>query len=164
MQERYERLLKDARSLELLKSLLEQEYQEALDSVSEPIKKDVAEYLAYVTGNLHEEIELNDKLIPVRMGQKGIQQLALEYDDCSSGLKEAVNLCVRLAVAKHLSEHDNQSLVLDDPFIHMSKNRSERMIELFNNLVNEQNLQIIIFTHRELEFTGLEGEIVNIQT
>ncbi len=164
MQERYERLLKDARSLELLKSLLEQEYQEALDSVSEPIKKDVAEYLAYVTGNLHEEIELNDKLIPVRMGQKNIQQLALEYDDCSSGLKEAVNLCVRLAVAKHLSEHDNQSLVLDDPFIHMSKNRSERMIELFNNLVNEQNLQIIIFTHRELEFTGLEGEIVNIQT
>lgn len=163
IQERYERLLNDARSLELLKSLLEQEYQETLDSISKPIKKDVEEYLAYVTGNLHEEIELNDKLIPVRMGQKGIQQLALEYEDGSSGLKEAVNLCVRLAVAKHLSENDNQSLVLDDPFIHMSKNRSERMIELFNNLVSEQNLQIIIFTHRELEFTGLEGEMVNIQ-
>ena len=161
--DRHLRLAREAESLKLLKVLLEEEYQEALDSVSEPIKKDVAEYLAYITGDLHEEVELNDKLIPVRMGQRGMKELALEFEDGSSGLKEAVTLCVRIAVAKHLCEHDSQSLVLDDPFIHMSKNRSERMIDLFNRLVKENNLQIIILTHRELEFTGLEGTMVNIQ-
>ncbi len=163
LMERHKRLTRDSEILKILKNLLEAEYQEALDSVSAPIKKDVAEYLAYVTGNLHDEVELNDMLIPVRMGQRGIDELALEFEDGSSGLKEALTLCVRLAVAKHLSENDSQSLVLDDPFIHMSKNRSERMIDLFNRLVNENNLQIIILTHRELEFTGLDGTMVNIQ-
>ena len=156
-------MAREAESLKILKTLLEEKYQETLDSVSEPIKNDVTEYLAYITGDLHEEIELNDKLIPVKMGQRGIEELALEFEDGSSGLKEAVTLCVRLAVAKHLSEQDSQCLVLDDPFIHMSKNRSKRMIDLFNKLEKENNLQIIILTHRELEFTGLEGTMINIQ-
>jgi DNA repair exonuclease SbcCD ATPase subunit len=161
--DRHKRLGRESKSLMLIKTLLEYEYQEALNSVSEPIKKDVAEYLAYITGNLHEDVDLNDKLIPIRMGQRGIDELSLDFEDGSSGLKEAVNLCVRLAVAKHLSEHDDQSLVLDDPFIHMSKNRSVRMIDLFNRLVNEHDLQIIILTHRETEFTGLDCSMVNIQ-
>ena len=163
LEDRYTRLAREAYSLHLLLTMLEEDYQNALDSISEPIKEDVAEFLAYITGNLHEEVELNDKLIPTRMGQRGIDELALEFEDGSSGLKEALTLCVRLAVAKHLCAHDSQSLVLDDPFIHMSKNRSERMIDIFNNLVRENGLQIIILTHRELEFTGLEGEMINIQ-
>ena len=55
-------------------------------------------------------------------------------------LKEVLALCVRLAVAKHLSERDPQCLVLDDPFVHDSSDRSNRMIELANEAIKECGL------------------------
>ena len=84
--------------------------------------------------------------------------------DGSSGLKEALALCVRLAVAKHLSEKEPQCLILDDPFVHVSSDRSNRMIELINEAIEEYGLQVIVLTHRQMEFAGLNGEMVDIQS
>ncbi len=55
-------------------------------------------------------------------------------------------LCIRLSVAKHLSKKDSQCLVLDDPFVHVSEDRSNRMVELINEVIKNYNLQVIVFT------------------
>ena len=73
-------------------------------------------------------------------------------------------LCVRLAVAKHLSKRDSQCLVLDDPFVHVSSDRSNRIIEKINEAINDHSLQVIVFTHRPMEFAGFTGKMVNIQS
>jgi len=153
-----------AESYKLLKDALEQQYRSALSVVVGPVQEEVKRSLGYVTGFLHEDVELNEYLFPTRLGERGFEELSLEFDDSSSGLKEVLTLCVRLAVAKHLSERDSQCLVLDDPFVHVSTDRSNKMIELINEAIKEYKLQLIVFTHRPMEFAGLNGKMVDIQS
>jgi len=162
-----ERLEKEqirAESYKLLKESLEQQYRSALSAVVGPIQGEVKRSLSYVTGFLHEDVELNEYLFPTQLGERGLEDISLEYNDASSGLKEVLALCVRLAVANHLSDRDSQCLVLDDPFVHVSSDRSNKMIELINEAVKEYSLQVIVFTHCPMEFAGFTGRMVDIQT
>lgn len=163
LEDRLQRIRLQASSIKLLKDVLEQQYLQSLKSVTEPIRQDVERYLGYVTGDLHDRIELDDNLMPVRLSEKGLSDLGLDVEDGSSGLREALALCVRLAVAKHLSYRGSQCLMLDDPFIHVSNDRSERMIELINRVIDESSLQVVVLTHRPMEFAGFSGKIVDIQ-
>jgi len=153
-----------AESYKLLKEALEQQYRSALSAVVGPIQDQVKRSLSYVTGFLHEDVELNEYLFPTRLGERGIEDISLEFNDASSGLKEVLALCVRLAVAKHLSGRESQCLVLDDPFVHVSSDRSNKMIELINEAIKEYGLQVIVFTHRPMEFAGFTGRMVDIQS
>jgi ABC-type thiamine transport system ATPase subunit len=129
-----------------------------------PIRDEVKASLSYVTGFLHEDVELNEYLFPTRLGERGLDDISLEFNDASSGLKELLTLCVRLAVAKHLSTRDSQCLVLDDPFVHVSSDRSNRIIEKVNEAIDQHGLQVIVFTHRPMEFAGFAGTMVDIQS
>ena len=164
LNDRLDRERMRAESYQLLKEELENQYRSALSVVVGPIREEVKRTLGYVTGFRHEDVELNEYLFPTKLGERGFEELSLEFTDASSGLKEALALCVRLAVAKHLSGKDVQCLVLDDPFVHVSSDRSNRMIELINNAMAEYGLQVIVLTHRPMEFAGLTGKMVDIQT
>lgn len=164
LSERLEKERMRAESYKLLKDALEQQYHSALSGVVGPIRDEVKGSLSYVTGFLHEDVELNEYLFPTRFGERGLEDISLEFNDASSGLKEVLALCVRLAVAKHLSKRDSQCLVLDDPFVHVSSDRSNRMIEKINEAINDHSLQVIVFTHRPMEFAGFIGKMVNIQS
>jgi DNA repair exonuclease SbcCD ATPase subunit len=164
LSERLEREQIRAESFKLLKETLQAQYRSVLSAVVGPIQEEVKRSLAYVTGFLHEDVELNEYLSPTRLGERGIDDISLEFSDGSSGLKEILALCVRLAVAKHLSEKEPQCLILDDPFVHVSSDRSNRMIELVNEAIEEYGLQVIILTHRQMEFAGFAGKMVDIQS
>ena len=164
LSERLEKEQIHAESYKLLKEALEQQYRSALSAVVGPIQEEVKRSLSYVTGFLHEDVELNEYLFPTRLGERGFEDISLEFNDGSSGLKEVLALCIRLAVAKHLSGRDFQCLVLDDPFVHVSSDRSNKMIELINEAIKEYGLQVIVFTHRQMEFAGFTGKMVDIQS
>ena len=162
--ERLERERIRSESYKLLKQTLEAQYRSALSAVIGPIQEDVKSSLGYITGFLHEDVELSEYLFPDRLGERGIDDISLEFSDGSSGLKEVLAVCVRLAVAKHLSEKESQCLILDDPFVHVSSDRSNRMIELINEAIEECGLQVIVLTHRQMEFAGFAGKMVDIQS
>jgi len=164
LKERLDRKQIRSESLKLLKESLENQYRKALSVVVGPIQDEVKRSLSYVTGFLHDDVELNEYLYPTRLGERGIEDISLEFSEGSSGLKEILAICVRLAVAKHLSERDCQCLILDDPFVHVSSERSNRMIELINEAIKDCGLQVIILTHRPMEFAGLEGTTVDVQS
>ena len=153
-----------AESFKLLKEVLELQYRSALSAVVGPIQDEVKRSLSYVTEFLHEDVELNEYLFPTRLGERGFHDISLEFNDGSSGLKEVLALCVRLAVARHLTGRDSQCLVLDDPFMHVSSDRSNKMIELINEAIKEYRLQVIVFTHRPMEFAGFTGKMIDIQS
>lgn len=162
-----ERLERDeirSKSFKLLKETLDAQYRSALSAVIGPIQDEVKRALSYVTGFLHEDVELNEYLFPNRLAERGIEAAQLEFSDGSSGLKEVLTLCVRLSVAKHLSEKESQCLILDDPFVHVSSDRSNRMIELINEAIDEYGLQVIVLTHRQMEFAGFAGKMIDIQS
>jgi len=50
-----------------------------------------------------------------------------------------------LAVAKHLTGRDSQCLVLDDPLMHVSSDRSNKMIELINEVIKEYGRIYAVF-------------------
>jgi len=164
LNERFEKERIHAESYKLLKEALEQQYHSALSVVVDPIQEEVKRSLGYITGFLHEAVELNEYLFPIRLGERGFEDISLEFSDGSSGLKEILALCVRLSVAKHLSERDSQCLVLDDPFVHVSSDRSNKTIELINEAIKEYDLQVIVFTHRQMEFAGFSGKMIDIQS
>jgi len=163
LKERLDREQIRSESLKLLKESLENQYHKALSVVVGPIQDEVKRSLSYVTGFLHDDVELDEYLSPTRLGERGIEDISLEFSEGSSGLKEVLAICVRLAVAKHLSERDCQCLILDDPFVHVSSERSNKMIELINEAIRDNGLQVIILTHRPMEFAGFDGEMVDIQ-
>ncbi len=158
------KLFVNTAQLKIKNETLEQQYRSALSAVVGPIQEGVKRSLSYVTGFLHEDVELNEYLFPTRLGERGFEDISLEFNDGSSGLKEVLALCIRLAVAKHLSGRDSQCLVLDDPFVHVSLDRSNKMIELINDAIQEYELQVIVFTHRQMEFAGFTGKMVDIQS
>jgi len=164
LSERLENDKMRAESYKLLKEVLELQYRSALSAVVGPIQDEVKRSLSYVTGFLHEDVELNEYLFPTRLGERGFDDISLEFNEGSSGLKEVLALCVRLAVARHLTGRDSQCLVLDDPFVHVSSDRSNKMIELINDVIKEYGLQVIVFTHRPMEFAGFTGKMIDIQS
>jgi DNA repair exonuclease SbcCD ATPase subunit len=152
-----------AGAIKVLKEILEDQYNSNLGAITVPIKLDTEKYLAYITDKKHEEVELSDNLFPLRMGERGVSELSLDYEDGSSGLREVIGICVRLAIAKNICSIEPQSLVLDDPFVHVSEDRSKRIIELINQIIVETGLQVIILTHRPLEFSGFKGTRIDIE-
>jgi len=162
-----ERLKKEnlrAESYKLLTEILDQKYRSVMAEVIDPIKDEIKSSLTYVTGSLHEDIELDQYLYPKKLSERGFDnETALDFEEGSSGLKELLTLCVRLAVAKHLSERDSQCLILDDPFVHVSSDRLNKMIELLNSAIKEYGLQIVVLTHRPMELAGFEGKLVDIE-
>jgi DNA repair exonuclease SbcCD ATPase subunit len=161
--ERVESEKESAGAIKVLKEILEEQYNSNLGAITVPIKLDTEKYLAYITDKKHEEVELSDNLFPLRMGERGVSELSLDYEDGSSGLREVMGICVRLAIAKNISSIEPQSLVLDDPFVHVSEDRSKRIIELINQIIVETGLQVIILTHRPLEFSGFKGTMIDIE-
>ena len=154
-----------AESLKFLKELLQEQYRSVISKVTGPVQEEVQRLINYVTISFHERVELNEYLYPVRIGEHGFDENTfLEFDDGSSGLKEILTLCVRLAVAVHLSDVDSQCLVLDDPFIHVSSERANRMVELVNEAIEKHGLQVVILTHRPVEFSGLSGRMIDINS
>ena len=80
-----------AESYQLLKETLEHQYRSALSAVVGPIRDEVRRALSYVTGFLHDDVELNEYLFPTRLGERGFEEVSLEFADASSGLKEVLN-------------------------------------------------------------------------
>ena len=46
----------------------------------------------------------------------------------------------------------------------ISSDRSDRIIEKINEAINDHSLQVIVFTHRPMEFAGFTGRMVDIQS
>jgi chromosome segregation ATPase len=94
LNERIEKERIRAESYKLLKETLEQQYRSTLSAVVGPIQDEVKRSLSYVTGFLHDDVELNEYLFPIRLGERGFEDISLEFNDASSGLKEVLALCV----------------------------------------------------------------------
>ncbi len=88
LSERLEKERIRSESYKLLKEELEQQYHLALSVVVGPIQEVVKHSLSYVTGFLHEDVELNEYLLPIRLGESCLEDISLVFDDSSLVFKE----------------------------------------------------------------------------
>ncbi len=159
--ERLARLERRAAAALHLEDLMDAVRRETFAAVTAPVRRRTAEYLAFVTTGRYDEVALGDDLHPASLA--GMHHALERYDDGSEGLRELTNVLLRVAVAVALSGDGPQTLVLDDPCVHVSGRRTRRLVELFNRLMAEYPLQLVLFTHRPEEFDGLDAIPVDIE-
>jgi DNA repair exonuclease SbcCD ATPase subunit len=156
--ERLARLERADRAIELLKGLMDQIRSAAVARVVAPISAELGRMLALATSGRYTLASLDAALWPREL--QGAAQCA--FDDGSEGLRELVAVLVRLSVASHLAAHEPQVLILDDPCVHVSRERTVRLVEILNSLTSTGRVQAVILTHRGQEFSGLEGQWVRV--
>lgn len=156
---RIARLEERAEALRRLKETIDDVRGEAVSRVTAPIREDLEALLEDVTGGVYRGAKLGDALQPVALeGER-----AIEVEDGSQGLRELVGTLVRLSVARHLAKAEPQVVILDDPCVHVSRERTARLVERLNRLTAEGSVQVVVLTHREGEFAGLAGTVVDVE-
>jgi len=147
-------------AVKLLHDAMEEVRGSAVSRVVAPIREDLDRLLSYTTRGRYDLARLNDALLPEDL--EGTQ--TCRFEDASEGLRELVATLVRLAVVTHLSKTEPQTLILDDPCVHISRERTVRLVEALNRITGGGRVQAIVLTHREHEFAGLEGDVVDLPT
>jgi DNA repair exonuclease SbcCD ATPase subunit len=155
---RLERLRERAEAIRRLNLVMGTVRTEAVSRVVAPIKGRLDDLLAAVTQGRYCLAELDEQLQPRRLD--GGEHCA--FEDGSQGLRELVATLIRMSVAAHLAESGPQTVILDDPCVHVSRERTARLVELLNQ-VSERSVQVVVFTHRPYEFAGLIGNEVQLR-
>lgn len=155
---RLERLELRAQAIALLNKEIESVRSSAVNRVVAPIKKDLDELLAIATRGRYTLASLDDALVPDQLEGTG----ECRFEDGSTGLRELVATLVRMSVASHLAKTEPQTLILDDPCAHVSRERTARVVDLLNRITRESAVQAIILTHRQNEFAGLDGDVAEV--
>ncbi len=156
---RRDRLQLAAGAVSHLRDVMEDVRREVVRRVVAPIKSDLDEMIAAATlGRYSSVASLDDALRPGTL-EGGAR---CEFEDGSQGLRELVATLLRLAVATHLAKTEPQTVILDDPCVHVSRERTARLVEIMNQRAAGGRLQIVVLTHRGNEFLGLLGSDIDV--
>ncbi|KOY82251.1 AAA family ATPase [Lysinibacillus macroides] len=101
----------------------------------------VNEIFQLLTGGRYERLSINDE------GYFTVQDVAgLRYQmvELSQATKEQAYIALRIALAKTLISSAPFPLIMDDPFVHFDRNRTDKMVQLMKEVGYER--QILYFT------------------
>ncbi len=146
-------------AVKLLKTTMEQVRSSAIRTVVSPIKGDLEAMLTTATRGRYTLADLNDGLDPERLQGNA----ECDFEDGSQGLRELVYTLLRMSVANHLAESGPQTIILDDPCVHVSRERIVRVVEIINRMTKAGMVQAVVFTHRDNEFAGIEGTFLSLE-
>lgn len=159
--ERKEELEREIKELKYEEKVTEATYT-ALEATSERYKtsylpavsKRAEEILFEVEKDYADKLSLNETLNPSLREREDI--LLKDEEHLSSGISDSVYFAIRLAVCEFVFEgREKPILILDDPFVRMDEERTERWIEFLSGFYG---FQIIFFTANKRNFNlGLEN-------
>jgi DNA repair exonuclease SbcCD ATPase subunit len=120
-----------------------EEYQgESMDRISARI----SELFGLVTGGRYTAVTLSENENPLL---KTSSRSDIDLEQISTGAQDQLYFCMRIAMLEELSSEKGLPLILDDPFVNFDDERLDRARQLLSDLVEQRDLQVIIFTHGE---------------
>ncbi|MCL2255414.1 MAG: hypothetical protein FWC11_00970 [Firmicutes bacterium] len=145
-------LLAKRKELENKKILLEKTIdflQKANDELANqylsPLKNNVVSFLdKFDYKKLNFDFDVDSKLL---LGEKNSLSLFKALDYYSFGIKEVLNLCIRMALVKLLFPTSPPPIILDDPFVNLDDEKLAVALNFVKELSKEY--QIIYFTCHE---------------
>lgn len=105
---------------------------------------EIGHSLAFITRNRYQAVRLDDNFNPHVQVREELWQ---SIDRLSRGAQDAVFFAVRLALTRHLTRSRHLPLLLDDPFVHLDKDRLVEMLKLLERVAQEH--QLLLFSHSE---------------
>ncbi|WP_312507309.1 AAA family ATPase [Lysinibacillus sp.] len=94
-----------------------------------------------LTGGRYEKISIHDEGYFVAQDVAGIRYQMIEL---SQATKEQAYIALRMALAKTLMDSAPFPIIMDDPFVHFDRNRTDKMVQLMKEVGYER--QILYFT------------------
>lgn len=144
LREREALLVRRKEALALGCNLLRETVDEFRSSYVDRFSDEIGHYLADITRQRYEAVRLDDNFTP-QVRVRGDQWQSVER--LSRGAQDAVYLGVRLALTRHLTRGRHLPLLLDDPLVHLDKQRLGEALKLLERIAAEH--QILIFSHSD---------------
>ncbi len=101
----------------------------------------VNEVFQSLTGGRYERLSINDEGYFMAQDVAGLRYQMVEL---SQATKEQAYIALRMALAKTLITSAPFPLIMDDPFVHFDRNRTDKMVQLMKEVGYER--QILYFT------------------
>ncbi|MFC1829332.1 AAA family ATPase [Thermodesulfobacteriota bacterium] len=105
------------------------------------LKKDIEQFIADMTNNRYEQIEIDESLPTGFIRDDGN---VIETDLLSTGTMDVLGLALRLSMANYFLKDQEAFLVMDDPLVDMDSTRQSNAASLLKSYSKER--QLIIFT------------------
>jgi DNA repair exonuclease SbcCD ATPase subunit len=125
------------RLLDCTAAFLEQARESLSTSYMGSVQKHFVRHLSRLTGEQPNRIAVNSDL-EVQLERMGSARPLSQF---STGQNDAVQLCMRLALADALFEDESCFMILDDPFVNLDDHHTARALALLKEL--SKNRQII---------------------
>jgi uncharacterized protein YhaN len=110
----------------------------------------ISEAFEAITQGRYKAVRVSPELEPVLEISAEIE---IGPDQVSKGAQDQLYFSMRVAMIEELSGGRGLPLILDDPFVNFDDQRLERARGLLATLVEQQDMQIIIFTHGDRHLT-----------
>ncbi|MFJ8087636.1 AAA family ATPase [Lysinibacillus sp. NPDC095746] len=111
-----------------------------------------------LTGGRYEKLFINDEGYFVTQDVSGVRYQMAEL---SQATKEQAYISLRMALAKTLTTSAPFPFIMDDPFVHFDRNRTDKMVQLMKEVGYER--QILYFTcHDGMLEHWQKDQIVNV--
>lgn len=133
----------DLRKYELLKKtreLLEQAKIMFTAKYTEPIRSSFAKYYGLLSGERSDKVYV-DANTNVTIDEQGMQR---EPRFFSSGYRDIIGVCMRMALVDAMYQEEKPFLILDDPFANLDGSKLESALKLMDQIGGEY--QVLYFT------------------
>lgn len=144
LREREQFLLRRKEALALGYDLLRDTVAEFRHAHVDRFAVDIGHYLALLTQHRYETVRLSDDFTP-EIEVAGERWPS--FDRFSRGAQDAIFFSVRLALTRHLTRGRHLPLLLDDPFVHLDRQRLGEALKLLERIAADH--QVVVFSHSE---------------
>jgi len=148
-------------AIRLLHTVLQEEKQQMLDAVIDPVRRRATRTLQRIAGRRFREIEFDESLLPKGIAPRA-QDVPVELDEISGGEREQVYFAVRLALAEVAFPNERQLLVLDDVFTYTDTVRLARVATILDEAA--ERFQILLLTCHPERYHGVaDGKLFDLE-
>jgi uncharacterized protein YhaN len=110
----------------------------------------ISEAFEAITQGRYKAVRLSPELEPVL---ETSLETRVGPEQISTGAQDQLYFSMRIAMIEELSGEKGLPLILDDPFVNFDDQRLEKARALLAGLVDERDMQVIIFTHGDRHLT-----------
>jgi len=136
-------VFRKAKAVAHIRNLAENLLEEMDSGTYSGLKKDLEQYISFMTGGRHTSVEMEDgKGLPC--GFVRDDGAVLDYELLSAGTKDVLSLALRISMAKHFLKEAEGFLMMDDPFVDMDPDRQQKAGEIIRKFAEDK--QVVIFT------------------
>jgi len=157
--EKLKREKKRILSLQLLKTLMDEERAKLDKNILIPLQEKISEVFRKITQQRYSEVLLHDNLSINKLSARTIDGSVTDITPhiLSGGTREQLSFIIRFAIALYLSQKEKQVLILDDSLVNTDVERLSLLLEWMKE--NDSEIQMLIFTCRKEAFENYKEGI-----